>query len=507
MNKNQQHVYDTIAKAASLSTPSSGVSIEQAPTFLKEPVQIADFGAGMIAAYGASAAELGEARGLPSQDVTVDRRHATLSLNDGMYNYLNGVVIIGGEITVPVNGFFETRDGKWLCFNGAYPHLRDGILKYFDAPHDQPKLIEAVKKHDSEKILEDFEQLGLCAAPMHTHEQWLSHPQGEALASQPVVRLEQRGSSKARVLPEAKQRPLEGVRVVDCTHVIAGPWLSRMLVEHGADCISIRNAAFPFLYPAIYMESYDKKQILLDFKMKRSFERFIELIKEADVLVWGYHAPALERLGLTVDKLQELNPSLVLVRETCYGLEGRWKNRKGWEQLAQTTCGAVELASQGRDQKHLIAALPTDYGTGYLGATAAMAALRQRQEHGGFWDVQATLCGTIMLALELPHEAEEAVPVSIDDMKKYLVDQDSDIGGAVFSRLAPVAKLSKTPAFYAKGPAILGQHDPFKTTWGPLPGAATSPPHRPSEFAKEERLYGLLTGYGHEDIMLRPEKS
>ena len=143
MNKNQQHVYDTIAKAASLSTPSSSVTIEQAPTFLKEPVQIADFGAGMIGAYGASAAELGEARGLPSQNVTVDRRHATLSLNDGMYNYLNGVVIIGGEITVPVNGFFETRDGKWLCFNGAYPHLRDGILKYFDAPHDQPKLIEA----------------------------------------------------------------------------------------------------------------------------------------------------------------------------------------------------------------------------------------------------------------------------------------------------------------------------------------------------------------------------
>jgi CoA-transferase family III len=375
-------------------------------------------------------------------------------------------------------------------------------LRYFDVPHDQGRLIEAFKRHDSTKILEDFERLGLCAAPLHTKDEWLAHPQGEILAKSPIV-LEQRGIAKGRVLPEAKSRPLEGVRVIDCTHVVAGPWLTRQLAEHGANVISVRNAEFPFIYPMIYMESYDKKQILLNLKMQRSFNRFMELIKEADVVVWGYHAPALDRLGLTVDKLQELNPNLVLVRETCYGIDGPWKHRKGWEQLAQTACGAVDLASQGLDQKHLIAALPTDYGTGYLGATAAMAALRQRQLHGGFWDVRVTLCGTIMLAVDLPPQAEEAVPVSIDDMKKYLVDQDSDLGGAVYSRLAPVARLSKTPAFCATGPANLGQHDPFRTTWGPRPGAAASPPHRPSEYAKEERLYGLLTGYGCEDILLR----
>lgn len=398
MNSNQKKVYETIAKAASLSTPHTKIKVEDGPTYLKEPVQVADFAAGLIGAFGASAAELGEARGLPSQDISLDRRHAVLSFNDGGYHYINGVIIIGGEITVPVNGFFETRDGRWMCFNGAYPHLRDGILKYFDVPHDQARLIEAVSKHDCDKIEEDFERLGLCAAPLHTQAEWLAHPQGQVLAKEPIISMEQRGSGKGRTLPAAKSRPLEGVRVVDCTHVIAGPWLSRQLVEHGADCISIRNAAFPFLYPGIYMESYGKKQILLDFKRDKSFGRFIELIKEADVLVWGYHAPALDRLGLTVDKLQELNPNLVLVRETAYGITGPWKNRKGWEQLAQTTCGAVELVSRGREQNHLIAALPTDYGTGYLGATGAMAALRQRQQHGGFWDVRVTLCGTIMLA-------------------------------------------------------------------------------------------------------------
>ena len=88
---------------------------------------------------------------------------------------------------MPVNGFFETRDGQWLCFNGAYPHLRDGILKYFDAPHDQNALIKRVAQHDSAKIEADFEALGLCTAPVCTPEEWLAHPQGQALAAEPVV--------------------------------------------------------------------------------------------------------------------------------------------------------------------------------------------------------------------------------------------------------------------------------------------------------------------------------
>lgn len=136
MNNNQTQVYDDIAQAAGISTPSSAITVEQTPSYLKEPVSVADFAVGLVGALGSSVAELGEARGLPSQDISVDRRLATMSLNNAAFNYMNGVLITGGEIIVPVNGFYETRDGKWMCFNGAYPHLRDGILKYFDAPHD-----------------------------------------------------------------------------------------------------------------------------------------------------------------------------------------------------------------------------------------------------------------------------------------------------------------------------------------------------------------------------------
>ena len=501
MNSNQKNVYDDIAKAVSLATPAEKIEVEQTPTFLKEPIQVADFITAVVAATGASVAELGQARGLPEQEISVDRRHATLTTNNAGYHYLNGVMILGGEIMVPANAFYETRDGRWMCFNGAYPHLRDGILKYFDAANDLEALSKKVAQHDSAKIETDFEQLGLCTAPLLTHDEWLAHPQGQAMSALPIITSERFGNAKKRTLPEARHRPLEGVRVIDVTHVVAGPWGTRVLADHGADVISVRNPLFPFLYPVIFEESYGKKQILLHLKMEKAKARFAELIKDADALVWGYAPGSLDRLGFTREALMELNPNLVVTHVSAYGPKGPWAKRKGWEQLSQTCSGMVDLASRGRDQYHLVAALPNDYGTGYLAAIGTISALRQRQEQGGFWEVHAMLTRTAMEMLSLPHEAEEAVPVSLENDGKYLVDQDSNFG-AVFTRLASTPVLSKTPAYCETGPAILGAHDPFLTGWDEKVTTTGVPKHRPSEMVKG-RIHGFLEGYGHEDIMLR----
>ncbi|MGO9303224.1 MAG: hypothetical protein ACLP3R_05910, partial [Candidatus Korobacteraceae bacterium] len=117
-------------------------------------------------------------------------------------------------------------------------------------------------------------------------------------------------------------------------------------------------------------------------------------------------------------------------------------------------------------------------------------------------NVEVSLTGTMMLVSSLPPAKEDAVPVSNDDMLKYLIDQKSDLNGATFTRLAPGARLSKTPSFAATGPAILGAHHPTKTTWDQPPFKQVAVMHQPSVYAKEG-LMGVYTGYGHEDIMLR----
>jgi hypothetical protein len=106
-----------------------------------------------------------------------------------------------------------------------------------------------------------------------------------------------------------------------------------------------------------------------------------------------------------------------------------------------------------------------------------------------------------MEILSLPHEAEEAVPVSLEADGKYLVDQMSNFG-AVFTRLAPAARLSETPSFCETGPSVNGANDPFRTGWDAGVISDGKPKHVPSEVAKQG-LHGFLAGFGHEDIMLR----
>ena len=220
--------------------------------------------------------------------------------------------------------------------------------------------------------------------------------------------------------------------------------------------------------------------------------------------VRGYAPGSLERLGLDRATLMEINPNLVVSHVSAYGTTGPWAKRKGWEQLSQTCAGMVELVSRGRPQHHLIAALPNDYGTGYLAAIGAMAALKHRQEQGGFWEVNAMLTRTAMEMMSLPYEAEQAVPTSMEMDSKYLVDQDSSFG-AVFTKLAPAVQLSKTPAYAEFGPSVNGARHPFETGWDIKPTTTGEVTHRPSEMVKKGSIYGFLPGYGHEDIMLRPE--
>jgi hypothetical protein len=86
------------------------------------------------------------------------------------------------------------------------------------------------------------------------------------------------------------------------------------------------------------------------------------------------------------------------------------------------------------------------------------------------------------------------------------VDQDS-IFGAVFTKLAPAARLSKTPMYSEFGPSVNGARHPFNTGWDDKVTTTGQVTHRPSEMVKKGEIHGFLSGFGHEDIMLRPSKS
>jgi crotonobetainyl-CoA:carnitine CoA-transferase CaiB-like acyl-CoA transferase len=171
---------------------------------------------------------------------------------------------------------------------------------------------------------------------------------------------------------------LEGVRVLDLCIILAGPTCGRTLAEFGADVIKIDDPTRPG-DPVGYMDvNRGKRSIELDLKTAAGRSIFWKLVDTADVIVENNRRGSLARLGLGYEAVRARNPAIVYASLNCYGYDGPWRDRPGWEQLAQATSG-MQVRRGGRDGAPLL--LPyavNDYGTGLMGAYAVALALHER---------------------------------------------------------------------------------------------------------------------------------
>ena len=119
-----------------------------------------------------------------------------------------------------------------------------------------------------------------------------------------------------------------------------------------------------------------------------------------------------------------------------------------------------------------------DYGTGFLGALGVMAALIRRATEGGSWLVRVALAKTAMLGARHCRNKESPVPITQEDLEKYLVDQDSRLG--LLTRVAPPIQFERTPSMSARAAAAPGS-DTLELGWGPDPLYPRRVPHRATE--------------------------
>lgn len=133
-------------------------------------------------------------------------------------------------------------------------------------------------------------------------------------------------------------KPLEGIKVLELCRIIAGPTITRILGEYGADVLKITS---PNLSDVPFFQvdgNMGKHAADLDLKTPQDRAVFDKLLAEADVLVDGYRPGALEKLGYGPKALarlaEERGKGYVYVNENCFGYEGEWANRPGWQQIA-----------------------------------------------------------------------------------------------------------------------------------------------------------------------------
>src|SRR6185437_5801234 len=225
---------------------------------------------------------------------------------------------------------------------------------------------------------------GGAAAASRTVEEWAAHPQGAAVAAEPLVAIAETGQRASDWTP-VPERPLAGLRVLDMTRVLAGPMATRLLAGFGAQVLRVD--------PPDYDEpngigsgdlTLGKRCAVLDLKTADGRARFAELLAGADLLVHGLRPGALDALGLDQDTRQAIAPGLIEVTLNAYGWTGPWRGRRGFDTLVQNSTGLAlaggAWAGTGTPYRWPLSIL--DHSAGYLMAAAAVAAVARRMRTG-----------------------------------------------------------------------------------------------------------------------------
>ena len=248
--------------------------------------------------------------------------------------------------------------------------------------------------------------------------------------------------------------------MLDLTRVIAGPIIGRTLADFGAEVIRISSPHLPFIESLVINSGFGKRAAHVDLETAEGRDALAALVREADVLIDGYRPGALAGKGFGASDLAALNPGLVTVTLSAFGETGPWGGRRGYDTYVQ---GAVGLSADGPDGPSRLPCQPLDYLTGYLGAAAAMTALRRRMTEGGGWRSELALARTAQWLWEVTDRlgTEDAPPAknpAPEDVTDLMIEMSSDFG--LVRALAPVVRLSDTPPEWRSPPVRLGTHAP-----------------------------------------------
>jgi len=188
---------------------------------------------------------------------------------------------------------------------------------------------------------------------------------------------------------------LSGVRVLDMTHVQAGPTSSQLLAWMGADVIKFEPPGTGDItrmqlrhmkdVDSLYftMLNSNKRSITVNMKSKAGCEAFEELIRKCDVMMENFGPGVLDRFGYTYEKLQEINPGLIYASIKGFGASGPYSNFKAYEPIAQAMGGAMATTGFPENAPTITGAQIGDTGTGLHLAIGICAALYHRTHNGG----------------------------------------------------------------------------------------------------------------------------
>ena len=419
---------------------------------------VTDLAAASVGAASLAVAELIAASSGVFPQVQADRRLASFWFGSSIRPQGWSVPPIWDVVA----GDYRTKDG-WIRLHTNAVHHREAALAVLGTAADKAAVTAAVARWEAGALESAIVEQRGCAAAMRTLEAWADHPQGRAVAAEPLIH---RASAAAQAIPGWQvpgERPLHGIRVLDLTRILAGPTATRFLAGFGAEVLRIDPLVWeePATVPDVVL---GKRCARLDLKNAADRAIFEHLLGQADVLVHGYRSDALAHLGLDPERRRQINPALVDVSLDAYGWSGPWQARRGFDSLVQMSSGIADagMRRMGRDIPTPLPVQALDCATGYLMAAAAVRGLTQRLATGAGSEARFSLARTAQLLVSrgyAPSDAAAPAPERRNDQGDTIeltawgparrVLPPASVEGALMHWDYPAAALGSSPAAWA----------------------------------------------------------
>ncbi len=427
--------------------------------------RLGETGAAILAAIGVAVTDIWQTKTDRRQSVSVDVRNAAAALNsfaylqarqaDGSYKTMgnSAAAATAYQITQP----FPTKDGRWFLPHFGMIHLKRRVLDVLKCEETPDAVAAAVGQWDAEDLEEAIAEANACGGMVRTYEEWLRHPHGQALAARPVVEIEKIGESAPEPFP-SDGPALADIRALDLTRILAGPVAARTLAEHGADVLMVAAKHTPQIKNFVIDLSHGKRSCFLDLNVPDEAARLKELVRGADVFSQGYRPGVLDARGFGAEELARIRPGLIYTTINCFGQHGPFRNRAGWEQVAQSVIGICHDNDPARPS--LLPVPACDYTTGYLGAYGMLLALARRAVDGGSYHVKVSLCQSGMFLYRQGKVDYPAPNMDLSAAEGAALQTESETAYGHIRHLAPVVKFSETVAGWSRPTPALGLDAP-----------------------------------------------
>jgi len=232
-------------------------------------------------------------------------------------------------------------------------------------------------------------------------------------------------------------RPFEGIKVIDLTHVLAGPFCAYQLAVLGAETIKVEPPDVPDqareggsdkclnkgLMGTLYLtQGSNKRSVTINLKAKKGREILKRMVQNADVMIENYRAGAMTDLGLGYENMQAVNPGLVYCSMTGFGQTGPKGDHTSYDQIIQAASGLMSMIGTPEVTPLMVGSPIIDYASGTMAAFAIASALFQRTRTGEGQFIDFSMLDAALLLMSstiVAYLYNDAVPTPRGNQKLY----------------------------------------------------------------------------------------